>query len=268
MKRRFLLKAMSLGTAGTAFSLSYPSLRSAVLAGEDNTHWGYEGDVGPEQWGELSEEFKTCKIGLQQSPIDLRDAIDAELKDFEIIYQDIPLQTSLCEQSCCNNGHSIQIDAPPDGGNRITLEGQNFNLVQFHLHHPSEHTVNGQRYPMESHFVYQNENGQFVVLGLLMKEGTENIALQPVWNAFRHETNTKSSGGDNVVSMGKIFPADRSCYHYFGSLTTPPCSEIVRWVVFQTPIELSKSQISQSSQIFPSNARPIQSRNRSFLLKS
>lgn len=266
MKRRFLLKAISLGTAGAAFSLSYPSLRSAVLAEEDNPHWGYEGDVGPEQWGELSEEFQTCKIGRQQSPIDLRDAIDAEL-DFEIIYQDIPLQTSLCEQFCCNNGHSIQIDAPPDG-NRITLDGQNFNLVQFHFHHPSEHTVNGQRYPMETHFVYQSENGQLVVLGVFMKEGTENTALQPVWNAFRHETNAKYSGGDNVVSMGKILPADRSFYHYLGSLTTPPCSEIVRWVVFQTPIEVSKTQISQFSQIFPSNARPIQSGNRRFLLKS
>ena len=258
MDRRSLIKYMSMCTVGGVFSLSFPSLRAAI-ASQSGPEWGYEGENGPQLWSELSSDFRVCGVGRQQSPIDLQGAVPSEVADFQLSYQEIPLKV-------LNNGHTIQVNAEP--GNQLNLGGKDFELLQFHFHHPSEHTTNNQPYPMEVHFVHQNAQGELAVLGVFMEEGEENEGLKPIWDAMPGEETSEQTIEGVKVNMSKLLPDDQSSYRYFGSLTTPPCSEIVRWVVLQKPIAVSKGQIQKLSQIFPGNARPTQPRNRRFLLQS
>ena len=259
MKRRhFLGTALFAGGSMVAGGIAFSSLRAAV-AGEGKKKWGYTGEAAPDNWGHLSPEYKVCQAGSQQSPIDLKQAVDADLSRLKIRYKDLPLKI-------LNNGHTIQVNAVP--GNRLILDGTPFELLQFHFHHPSEHTVKGKDYPMEVHFVHQSKTGELAVLGIFLKKGRENAALKPVWEAMPANKQAEKQISDVTVDIASILPVDRSTYRYFGSLTTPPCSEVVRWVVFEEPIEVSKAQIEQFKQIFPLNARPVQPLNRRFLLMS
>ncbi|MDJ0719502.1 MAG: carbonic anhydrase family protein [Prochloraceae cyanobacterium] len=259
MKRRALLKYLSLSTAGAAFSFAFPSLTDAVTANQNTSDWGYDRENGPNLWGEISPDFQTCQIGTQQSPIDLdaalhTDTIGSLLFDYHT--------TSL---HITNNSHSIQLNV--DRGNNIILDGKKFDLLQFHFHHQSEHTVKGQKYPMELHLVHKNPSGELAVIGVFLKEGKDNLALQPVW---KHLPKTKEplhtiSG---TVNLKELLPADKKAFRYYGSLTTPPCSEIVNWIVFETPVEISPQQLTAFANIFPQNARPVQPRNHRLLLES
>ncbi|MEA5511998.1 carbonic anhydrase family protein [Crocosphaera sp. UHCC 0190] len=253
MKRRTFVKAIPLGLAGAVFSLNFPSLIAAV-AGENHTDWSYD---DPESWGELSADYQVCSVGNQQSPIDLQSPVSSELQPIEIVYQDIPLKI-------INNSHTIQVNSNP--GNYIIIDGKKFDLLQFHFHHPSEHKMTGKAYPMEVHFVHKNQEGSLAVLGVFLQEGEENATLKSIWEAMpSHKSEEKLIKGVNI-SLPQLLPDDATSYRYFGSLTTPPCSEVVQWIVFQNPLEISSQQINQFRQIFPLNARPIQPLNRRFLL--
>ena len=258
MQRRSLLKYLSMFTGGAVYSLSFPSLQAAI-ASQGKVEWGYEEENGPELWGELSPDFNVCQAGQQQSPVDLQGAIPAKLPELRLSYQECPLRI-------VNNGHTIQINTEPD--NRITLDGQDFELLQFHFHYPSEHAIKGQRYLMEAHFVHRNKGGEFVVLGALMQKGKRNEALQLILESMPAIAGPEQTIAGVNVNMVQLLPVDQSAYQYFGSLTTPPCSELVRWIVFQQPIEVSLEQAEKFAKVFPSNARPLQPLNRRFLLES
>lgn len=257
MERRKLLKLLALTGASSAVGLSSISLKKAMAA--DGISWGYVGEGSPEQWGELSSAYAACRTGSQQSPVDLQGAIGADLGTVEISYQPIPL-------SILNTGRTIQVNAP--AGNRINLDGENFDLLQFHFHDPSEHTVEGRSYPMELHFVHANAKGELAVLGVFLEEGEENISLDPVWKAMPIQKTEAQTISGSHVDIAKLLPNDRSVFRYFGSLTTPPCSEIVKWVVFQEPIQISAAQVAKFKEIFPFNARPVQPLERRFILQS
>ena len=257
MERRSLLKYISMFTGGAVYSLSFASLREAIAS--QGVEWGYEEDDGPELWGELSPDFSVCQAGQQQSPVDLQGAIPAKLPNLKLHYKENPLQI-------INNGHTIQINITP--GNRITLGDEDFDLLQFHFHHPSEHAIKGQRYLMEAHFVHRNKEGKFVVLGSLMQQGKRNPALQLILESMPAIAGPEHTIAGLKVNMLELLPTDHSAYQYFGSLTTPPCSELVRWIVFQKPIEVSQEQAQQFAKVFPWNARPLQPINRRFLLES
>ncbi len=259
MKRRKFLGTGLFAIGATVMGgVVFSNLRQ-VVASEEGIEWGYTGAGSPEHWGTLSPEYQVCQAGTQQSPIDLEGAIDASLSDIQIEYGEIPLKI-------LNNGHTIQVNTEP--GNTLILDGTPFELIQFHFHHPSEHTVTGEPYPMEVHFVHQSESGELAVLGIFLKEGQENAALKPIWDAMPSQVQPETQISGSTVEIASILPANRSVYRYFGSLTTPPCSEIVRWVVFEEPIEVSSAQIEQFVEIFPLNARPVQPLNRRFLLMS
>lgn len=258
MDRRQLLKLFAATGAGTALVVGSGSLKRAIASG-NSSEWGYVGQTSPEHWGELSPDYRMCRIGSDQSPIDLQGAIDADLAEVEVYYQPIPLRI-------LNNGHTVQVNASP--GNRIVLDGEEFELKQFHFHHPSEHTVNEASFPMEAHFVHQNEKGEYAVLGVFLKEGAENAAFQPVWEAMPRQQSDEQLISDAEIDLNSLLPSERNSYRYFGSLTTPPCSETVKWVVFEAPVELSRSQLAQFEGIFPLNARPVQPLQRRFLLHS
>ena len=239
-------------------------LVSILLAGgvmaQEPVHWGYEGEEGPAHWGELSPDFALCSTGKEQSPVD------------------IPALTSLNEESVAfnyrptavnilNNGHTIQVNY--DEGSSIEVDSTKYNLLQFHFHGPSEHTLNGQYYDMEMHLVHQNAAGGLAVVGVFIERGSEKQAFAPVWNNLPTEESEPEMIGGASVNAGDLLPANRAYYRYNGSLTTPPCSEGVKWFVLSTPIELSGAQIDAFEAIMHDNNRPVQPLNeRGFILAS
>ena len=258
MERRKLLKLLALTSASSVFGLGATSLKKAV-ASESGSSWGYVGAGSPENWGELSSTYSACRAGLQQSPVDLHDAISSNLKNIEINYQPIPL-------SILNNGKNVQINVA--NGSSIKLDEEEFKLLQFHFHDPSEHTVKSRHYPMELHLVHANAKGELAVLAVFLEEGDENMSLKPVWDAMPAQKMEAQTISGAQVDISKLLPSDRSMFRYFGSLTTPPCSELVKWVVFKEPIQVSANQVAQFKKIFPLNARPIQPLERRFILQS
>ncbi|MEB3288606.1 MAG: carbonic anhydrase [Leptolyngbya sp.] len=262
MERRRVLQGFALGSAGVALGLGGTALYQA-LAGETEHHWGYVGETGPEHWGELSPEFQVCGLGREQSPLDLRHPIPATLSPITLSYHPVPL-------TLLNNGHTIQVAIDDDarGGNTLELDGKRYTLRQFHFHHPSEHTVDGTAFPMELHLVHSHPDGSLAVLGVLIQEGSENPNLRPIWNVMPARTSEARTVAHIRIDPHDLLPPEGDTFRYFGSLTTPPCSEIVSWVVFQSPIEASRFQIERFARIFPNNARPVQAQNRRVVLES
>ena len=253
MKRRMLMKAIPLGLAGATFSLRFPSLMAAI-AGEKEAAWSYN---DPKNWGNLSQEYQVCTLGNQQSPIDLISPIPAQLDPIEIVYHDIPLNV-------IKNHYTLQVNNRLE--NYIILDEKRFDLIQFHFHHPSEHTVTGKTYPMEIHFVHKNNQNELVVVGIFLQEGKENEMLQPIWEIMSSQLTKETLIPGVNLPIQQLLPNNSPAYRYFGSLTTPPCSEVVQWIIFDDPIEISLEQIKQFQQTFPVNARPIQPLNRRFIL--
>lgn len=258
MERRRVLQVLALGGAGTALGLGATSVYQA-MAGETGHHWGYVGEAGPDHWSELSPEFRVCGLGQAQSPIDLHHPIPATLSPITLSYQAVPLKL-------INNGHTIQVTI--DDGNTLELEGKTYTLKQFHFHHPSEHTVAGASFPMEIHFVHLHGDGSIAVLGVFIKEGAENPYLRSIWEAMPFHESETLTVRNAVVNPSDLLPNEGDTFRYYGSLTTPPCSEIVSWLVFQTPIEASRAQIERFNLIFANNARPVQPQNRRIVLES
>jgi carbonic anhydrase len=230
---------------------------SPVLANEaGGKHWEYGGENGPEKWADLSPEYAACRLGKEQSPINLRAAIPAALPDPAVAWKPIPLKV-------INNGHTIQVDGA--GGGSLILDGVAYDLLQFHFHHPSEHVVDGIPAPMEVHFVHKSSDGMLAVLGAMIVEGPPNPVLESIWSIMPVHAGDTANGSGNL-DIRSLLPVDPITYRYAGSLTTPPCSEVVQWAVFRKPITASFSQLSLFSKLFPNNARPIQPLGRRKLL--
>jgi len=261
LQRRKFLKYISLASAGAAFGLEFPSI-SAAVANEKKGHtdWDYE-QLGPDSWGELSPDYRVCEFGTQQSPINLEHegTLHANhLNDLEFNYHSSELKI-------LNNGHTVQINPDPD--NHLIIDAQNFDLLQFHFHHPSEHVVYGKHYPMEAHLVHRNsQTGELAVLGILFALGHENENLNTIWSQLpEHKSEERSIIGH--LNPLQMIPAQKLAYRYNGSLTTPPCSQIVRWIVFEEPMEASGGQLSKFAKIFPNNARPAQPSNHRLIIE-
>ena len=251
---------MKWGSYALGFAILALSFNS--YAEENNMHhgghWSYEGETGPEHWAELSQDFVACKTGIKQSPIDMRESLKAQLSPLEFNYRGVPLRIS-------NNGHTIQIDQK--GAGSLKFQGQEYQLLQFHFHTPSEHHVAGESREMEVHFVHMNDQGQLAVVGVLIKPGKENRVLKAVWDGMPKEIGETGVKGA-LINAGDVLPAAKHYHHYIGSLTTPPCSEGVRWIVMNESIELSQAQIEAFKTVFPHNARPVQALEDRFLLDS
>lgn len=225
-------------------------LASSAMAAEPQAHWGYQGEHAPEHWAELSPDFETCAIGHNQSPIDIRGAHRAKLPAIDFDYHVGPAEA-------INNGHTIQVNLPDSGG--IELDGDHYSLVQFHFHTPSEEKIDGKSYPMEAHLVHKDAEGHLAVVAVMLKQGRRNTALAEVFDTL--PTNEGASHALHALNPAVLLPAKHAYYSYSGSLTTPPCSEGVRWQVLKRPIEVSKSQIEMFRKLYPMNARPVQPLN-------
>ena len=228
----------------------------------DNAHWSYAGETGPKHWSKLSPEFATCKSGKNQSPIDLRDvtALGTQgLASLDIAYKDVPLKI-------INNGHSVQVNFPL--GSYIKVGGHRYELMQYHFHTPSEHYKEGFAYPMEMHFVHRDGDGNLAVMGVLFQEGETNLNLNGLLKRLPKEVGKQEIHNDLKLNPVNFIPANTEFYKYSGSLTTPPCSEGVYWMVFKQPLEASAEQIMKMNELMGENARPVQPMFSRDLLKS
>lgn len=219
-----------------------------ALADGVQPHWGYGSAANPTAWGKLSPEFSKCELGLEQSPIDIKGAVKGASAPIAFNYRSSPLVV-------VNNGHTIQVNYA--AGSSISIDREQYALLQFHFHIPSEHQIAGKAAAMEVHLVHRNAVGKIAVVGVMMKEGTEQMSIDRVWQAIpiSGKTNTVENTPIDAVNL---LPTSRSYYSYTGSLTTPPCSEGVKWYVFKTPIYLSAKQIQTFENLYQVDARPIQ----------
>ena len=222
---------------------------------QGEVHWSYEGDTGTEVWGQLDPAFAACDAGVQQSPIDLTGAISVGGNGLEIQWQP-------AEAQVVNNGHTIQVNMAE--GSSITLEGRQFALLQFHFHLPSEHTAEGTSSPMEVHFVHQAEEGDLAVIGVFMDVGDAHATTQSIWDAI--PGGGASSSPLTGLDPTAFLPEASRFFRYAGSLTTPPCSEVVSWVVMTESISVSQSQVDAFAALYPMNARPVEPLHRRFIL--
>lgn len=235
-----------------SFALALSALPAAAESGH---HWTYDGAGGPENWGTLSPDFAACAAGLQQSPVDLTAPIAASLPELSRDW--VPYARWMVS----NNGHTIQASASGAGG--ITLDGTRFELLQFHFHHPSEHAVAGERAPMEVHFVHRSAAGKLAVVGVMLTGGGAAGVLDQILKVAPHQTGAAEGGR---LDPAALMPAEGGYWRYQGSLTTPPCSEVVSWTVMKAPVAVSDAAIAAFAELVPASARPLQPLNRRYLL--
>ena len=215
------------------------------------THWGYEGPQAPEHWSSLDPGFAVCGDGREQSPIDLTGAEREALSEIGFEYAPSPI-------SILNTGNTIQVDY--QAGSGIVLDGTRYGLVQFHFHHRSEHTVDGADFPLELHLVHADADGALAVVGVFLEEGAANEALAPVWRHLPAEAGPAALVA-GMVDANALLPERRTTWRYPGSLTTPPCSEGVSWLMMTEPVTASREQIEAFGALFPINNRPVQPLN-------
>jgi carbonic anhydrase len=238
-----------------------PKARAAALAGHaapsahgGEVHWDYEGEHGPDHWGGMKPEFNACAIGKRQTPIHIQstDAVPGPAEPIEFHY-------SGSGGSVVNNGHTIQVD--PMGHNWIKVRGSVYTLVQFHFHHPAEEKVNYKGFAMVAHLVHKNEAGQLAVVAVLMDVGSNNNFVQKVWTRMPLDTSDRVPLPDELLDLNELLPTDQRYYQFMGSLTTPPCTEGVLWMVLKQPVTLGPDQLKLFTRLFPMNARPVQAVN-------
>ena len=272
-RRLAVAAALALGVAGcnapsveqansAAPATPQVTTRPSVAPASEDPVWHYEGAVGPANWGMLSAKFAACGAGRSQSPVDIANTeIGTEALEVKTDLMPGSLRIAHHEHVAdgINNGHTIQINY--EGGDELTIGGDSYDLVQYHFHNESEHTVRGRHYPMEMHLVHKADSGKLAVIGVFIEEGTHNPAFDPIWNNLPSQTGVETHYPHVDVDVDKLLPASRASYRYDGSLTTPPCSEGVRWIVMTSPIQLSAAQIKAFTAIIHDNNRPTQPLN-------
>lgn len=245
VSRRSLLQKMTVGSMALGAGLA----PWREFARAEDAHWSYEGPEGPAHWGALGPDFAACAKGQRQSPIDLASADLATAPRLDVAWQPFAGTVE-------NNGHTLQVAANPATPNTLSLDGKSYAFLQFHFHHPSEHAVAGGHWPLEVHLVHKSEAGDLAVLGILFRPGRENSALGNM--LARAPRSRGKTALEKPVDLTQFLPASAATYRYAGSLTTPPCSEIVSWIVFRDPIEAGIGQLESFARLFPMNARPLQ----------
>lgn len=230
--------------------------RAATAAGHagGEAHWTYDGETGPQNWSQLKPEYETCATGQRQSPIHIEEGATLPGPAEPLLFN---YQAS--NGSVVNNGHTIQVDV--EGDNTLAVRGSVYKLVQFHFHHPAEEKVNYKGFSMVVHLVHKNAAGQLAVLAVLMDPGASSPLVEKVWTHMPLDVADRVKLPVGLINLVELLPQDQRYYQFIGSLTTPPCTEGVLWMVLKQPMTLSRSQLRLFSQLFPNNARPAQAVN-------
>jgi carbonic anhydrase len=222
---------------------------STALAA-DQPHWGYSGEHGPGRW---AAEFPGC-AGFNQSPVDIASPVEATLPALAMDYQPSTL-------NAVNNGHTVQYNY--DGGSTLTVNGKPYDLLQFHFHSPSENHVSGRSFPVESHLVHKSEDGALAVVGLMFEEGEANALLDTLWRSMPMAAEETTSDEATRYNVSDLLPADTDYYRFAGSLTTPPCTEGVTWLVMKSPVIIGGEQVAKFREAMGGHDtnRPVQPLN-------
>lgn len=227
----------------------------AARAAGTSPEWNYADRGGAAHWSELDKSFETCKIGKHQSPINI---VTKGVKPAAADVKPVSFSYTAGAGEVVNNGHTVQVNLPASGS--ITLDGTEYKLVQFHFHTPSEEKVDGKAYPLVAHLVHKSAEGKLAVVAVLFKQGKENATLKPVFAKLPAKEGDKVAL-EGTIDVAALLPADHAYYSFPGSLTTPPCSEEVRWQVLKTPVEISGAQLAAFRKLYKMNARPVQPLN-------
>ncbi len=235
-------KSTSKATAAKPATIK-PAGKSAAAA-----HWSYEGEAGPENWGKLDPGYGLCASGRNQSPVNVAGAVEGELVPLVFNYK-------AGGNEVINNGHTIQVSYA--ASSTLTVDGTAFELKQFHFHAPSENTIDGKSFPMELHLVHADAEGNLAVVGVMIQEGKWNKEVSKAW--MKMPTADEKQPLGNLVDANGLLPASRDYYRFSGSLTTPPCSEGVRWLLMKNPITVEKAQIKLFADTMHHHTnRPVQ----------
>ena len=219
----------------------------AKQGGGHDVHWGYAGDNGPEHWG---DNFPVCAKGKKQSPLNIVGPFEKSKDALSVSYKEGPLKI-------INNGHTIQVNVEP--GSTLTINKEQYDLLQFHFHRPSEEQIDGKNSAMVAHFVHKSKAGKLAVIGVLLNEGKENPAIKTLWNNLPPNEGEEHVPPKVKFDPSTMLPQSLAHYAYEGSLTTPPCTEGVNFYILKTQVDLSKAQVAKFP--FKLNARPVQNLN-------
>lgn len=224
----------------------------SAIAAEHSSDWGYDGQQGPANWSKLSPAFSLCERGKNQSPVNIQDSLKTHHDKLRLTFKP-------GRQEIVNNGHTIQINV--SNGNTLQLDKDTFTLQQFHFHSPGENQIDGKPFPLEAHFVYKDKAGALAVLAVMFKAGKANQQLARAWHQMPTEAG-QYAALNKPINIRTLLPEQQAFYRFSGSLTTPPCSEGVRWIVFKEAEGVSAEQISQfRSAMHHPNNRPVQPLN-------
>ena len=230
-------------------TLVAPLIGFAQEGEQNRSHWSYLGVEGPAHWGLLTKKYATCETGSKQSPIDI------PTQGLRHRQETLNFHYNTSELHEMNNGHTIQVSHK--SGCHVDFNKLHYNLRQFHFHEPSEHHIDGKTFPMEMHLVHQDETGHILVIAVLMEVGPEHPVLKKLWSWLPDKAG-KEASIPLRASLRDVLPANTEHYSYSGSLTTPPCSEGVQWIVLTEPIKISEQSLRKFSTIIGDNARPVQ----------
>jgi len=214
----------------------------------NGTVWNYDGDLGPANWAKINAAWSLCGNGTRQSPIDIRDGMKVDLEQIGFEYQ----PSSFNE---IDNGKTIQVTV--SGGNYITVQGRTYELQYITFHRPGEARVNGRGFEMSVHLVHKDSEGHYAVVAIQLERGKAQSFVQTVWNNLPLEKGSMVAPSI-VIDVNDLLPQKRDYYTYMGSMTTPPCSEGVLWMVMKEPVQASPDQLALFSRLYPYNARPVQ----------
>jgi carbonic anhydrase len=231
-----------------------PETHAPAADPHQQAHWSHEGPNGPQNWANLKPEFNTCATGKRQSPVHILET-DTLVGPAEVLKFDYTPSGG----SVVNNGHTVQVDLA--GNNTLYVRGSAYKLVQFHFHHPAEERVNYKGFSMVAHLVHKNEEGQLAVVAVLIDPGTANPLIEQVWTHMPLDVGDRVGLPAGLLDMTQLLPMDQRYYQFIGSLTTPPCTEGVLWIVMKQPMTVSREQLKLFTHLYPMNARPTQALN-------
>ncbi|MFO1319405.1 MAG: carbonic anhydrase family protein [Burkholderiales bacterium] len=231
---------------------SDPARGDAQKEKAHTVHWAYNGQTGAQNWHKLSRDYAACAEGKRQSPIDIKEGVRVQLDALKFDYKPSALKV-------INNGHTIQVAY--EAGSSVIVGDTPYELVQFHFHRPAEERVNGRVFDMVAHLVHKSKDGQLAVVAVLLMIGDENPFIRTLWNYLPLDVGLEENIGSVKIDVTQLLPKIRGYYTYMGSLTTPPCTEGVRWIVMRTPVQVSRAQVATFGRLYDMNARPLQASN-------
>ena len=250
-RTRQVLQKKPATTATTPTAAVTTTAAAATATAQAAIPWSYEGAGAPVNWGKLRSDYATCDDGKRQSPIDIRDSINVDLEQIKFDYKPSLFRI-------IDSGHTVEVHVGE--GSTLTVMGRQYELEQLHFHRPSEERINGKIYDMSVHLLHRTLDGQQAVLAILLEKGSEHPLIQTLWNNLPLEIGQELVPED-AIDLNELLPENRTYWTYMGSLTTPPCTENVLWLVMKQPAQISPEQVSIFSRLYRYNVRPVQPAN-------